>query len=59
MLVKNAFVWRMCNPNSYHVDIKKENHINNMSCVLIKKCVAHNHKFILITAGTEILVHLK
>lgn len=50
----NAF--RIHNSGSFTFEIRRENAINNMSCVLIKKNVASNNKYLLLASSTEISV---
>lgn len=50
---------RLANPGTYHVEIRKENPLNNVSCVLIKKTIAQNNKFFLLASGTDMQVFPK
>jgi hypothetical protein len=48
--------FKIHNSGSFTFEIRKENAIHNMSCVLIKKTVANNHRYVLVASSTEISV---
>lgn len=54
-----ALSFRVCNAASYHLEVRRENPLNNVSCVLIKRNLAHNHKFVIIASGTDLQVYSK
>lgn len=54
-----AMVLKVCNPGSFHMEVRRENPLNNVSCVLIKRNLASNGRFLIIASGTDMHVYSK
>lgn len=50
---------KVCNPGSFHVEVRRENPLNNVSCVLIKRNLASNNRFVIIATGTDLQIYSK
>ena len=50
--IQPANVFKLHNNGNFAFDIRKENAIHNMSCFLVKKNVAQNSKFLLLSSST-------
>lgn len=44
--------FKIHNSGAFTFEIRKENAVHNMSCVLIKKTIAYNHKYLLLASST-------
>lgn len=47
---------RLCGPGTYSVELRKENPIHNVSCVIIRKSIAQSQRWITLASGNEIIV---
>lgn len=54
-----AIALKVSNPGSYHMEVRRENPLNNVSCVLIKRNLASNGRFLIIASGTDLHVYNK
>lgn len=50
---------KVSNPGSFHMEVRRENPLNNVSCVLIKRNLASNGRFLIIASGTDMHVYNK
>ena len=51
--------FKLHNNGSFATEIRRENQINNVSCVLIKRTITQNHRFIVIASSSDIVVFSK
>ena len=48
--------FKLNNNGSFGVDIKNENPINNVSCVVIKRTITQSNRFLVIASGADMLL---